>query len=260
MKKFIKDRKLNIIFSLVAVVAMWLVWIIAYYTVENDYIIPSFTNTIKSMGGLFISSSFWTAFGYSLLRTAESFVISFVAAALLAVCAICSKAAAAFIRPIMAVIRTLPTMAVIIMLLVWTNAKIAPVIVTILVLFPMIYAQIMAAYGDIDKNLLQMAQVYKVSAKDKIFKIYIPLVSPNILAQSGANISLGIKVMVSSEIMASTYKSLGGLMQSARFYVDIPRLAALTILTVVVGLIFDVCFSQLAHITDKWTKGKGGGV
>ncbi len=45
MKKFFTQRKLNIIFSVAAVAAMWIAWIIAYYSVGNDYVIPSFTDT-----------------------------------------------------------------------------------------------------------------------------------------------------------------------------------------------------------------------
>lgn len=237
---------------------MWAVWVIAYYTVDNQYIIPSFSQTMGSMWQLLGEKAFWTAFGYTFLRSLEAFIISFAAAALLAILAICSKAVNAFLKPFMSVVRTLPTMAVIIMLLVWTNPKIAPVIVTILVLFPMIYAQILAAYGGIDRGLMQMAQVYNFNVKQKVFKMYLPLISPNILSQTGANFSLGIKVMVSAEVMSSTYKSLGGLMQNARFYVDIPRLAALTILTVVLGIVIEVLFYFLSEVTNKWT-GKGNG-
>ena len=36
MKKFFSARKLNIILSVSAIVLMWLVWIISYYSVKND--------------------------------------------------------------------------------------------------------------------------------------------------------------------------------------------------------------------------------
>ena len=47
MKALLSAKKLNIAFSFLAVLAMWAGWLIAYYTVRNDYIIPSFGDTMR---------------------------------------------------------------------------------------------------------------------------------------------------------------------------------------------------------------------
>lgn len=257
MKSYFKNRKFNIIFSFFAIVAMWLVWIIAYYQVKNDYIVPSFWDTLKSLGGLFTETIFWTAFGNTLLRTVEAFAVSFVLAAALAVLSSYNKYVQAFINPVMVFLRTLPTLAVILILLIWTNPKVAPIIVAFLVVFPAVYAQIIAAMGDIDRDLVQMAKVYKIPKRDRLFKIYLPLVMPNILSQTGANISLGLKVMISAEVLASTSKSMGSLMYNARLVVEMPRLAALTLVAVFAGLIIDIVFTLLTRVVCKWKSGGG---
>lgn len=257
MKSYFKKRKFNIIFSFSAIAAMWLVWIIAYHQVKNDYIVPSFWDTVKSLGVLLTEADFWIAFGYTLLRTVEAFAVSFVLAAALAVLSSCSKFVQAFINPVMVFLRTLPTLAVILILLIWTNPKVAPIIVAFLVVFPAVYAQIIAAVGDIDRDLIQMAKVYKISKMNRLFKIYVPLVMPNILSQTGANISLGLKIMISAEVLARTSKSLGSLMYNARLVVEMPRLAALTLVAVFAGLIIDVVFTLLTRILCKWKVGGG---
>lgn len=236
---------------------MWLVWIIAYYSVKNDYLIPSFTDTMASLWDCLASGGFWLAFANTLGRTFLAFAISFALAAAIAIPAVLSKAVRAFVNPVMSFLRTLPTLAIILILLIWTNPKVAPVIVTVLILFPMIYSQIIASAGGIDEGLSEMARVYNLSRRDRILKIYLPLISPNILSQTGANISLGLKVMISSEVLANTYKSLGGMMQTAKLYLEMPRLAALTIVAVVIGLILDAALSQLERVTFKWNKKEG---
>ena len=158
----------------------------------------------------------------------------------------------------MVILRTLPTLAVILLLLIWTTPKVAPVIVPVLVLFPMIYSQITAAVSGIDEGLKEMADVYHISKRDRLFKIYLPCASPNVLSQTGANISLGLKIMISAEVLASTYQSLGNLMQTARLYLDTPRLAALTAAAILIGFIVDIAFSQLARITYKWSRKECG--
>ena len=236
---------------------MWLVWIIAYYAVKNDYLIPSFTDTMSSLFACLASGSFWLAFANTFGRTLLAFVISFLLAAAVAIPSVLSKAFCAFIKPVMSFLRTLPTLAVVLILLIWTNPKVAPVIVTVLILFPMIYSQITASTSGIDEGLFEMARVYNLSKRDRIFKIYLPLASPAVLSQTGANLSLGLKVMISSEVLANTYRSLGGMMQTAKLYLEMPRLAALTIVAVVTGLIMDAALSQLERITFKWNKKEG---
>ncbi|MCD8286758.1 MAG: ABC transporter permease subunit [Clostridia bacterium] len=252
MKKYFKENWFYVLVSVIAIVAMWLVWVIVYHAVGNEYVIPSFTESIKSFGLLFVSTTFWTAFGMTCLRMILAFLISFVLAALLCMLAASVKAIEAFLKPVMIFFRTLPTLAIILVILIWTNATIAPVIVTVLVLFPAMYAQMMAAVNDVDKGLVQMADVYRVSRGTRISKIYLPLVAPNILSQCGPNISLGLKVTVSAEVMANTLRSIGGMMQNARTYVDMPKLAALTLITVIVGIIIEFAFSFTKRIWRRW--------
>lgn len=254
IKEYFSKRKFNIILSISAFALMWLIWLIAYYSLKNDYVIPSISDTAVSFGKCFISGSFWLAFLKTVLRTALSFVISFVlSVALVAICTL-FKVCKSFVKPFIDVLRTLPTLAIILILLFWTTPKVAPVVVTILVLFPMIYSQLNVAVEGIDENIFEMAKVYNISKKERLTKIYLPLISPAVFSQTGANISLGIKVMISAEVLAGTYQSLGGLMQNARFYVDMPRLAALTIIAVIIGLEIDLCFSFVERFTFKWSR------
>ena len=254
IKEYLSKRKFNIIFSLSAFALMWIIWLIAYYSVKNDYVIPSISDTVASFGKCLISGSFWLAFVNTVLRTVLSFAISFLLSVALVAIGVVFKWSYSFIKPFMAVLRTLPTLAVILILLFWTSPAVAPVIVAFLVLFPVIYSQLISAVNGIDEGVIEMAKVYGVSKKERLTKIYLPLISPAVLSQTGANISLGIKIMVSAEVLAGTYKSLGGLMQNARFYVDMPRLAALTIIAVLIGILIDLCFSAIERVTFKWSK------
>lgn len=253
IKNYLSKRKYNIILTVCAFALMWIIWLIAQFTVKNEYVIPSVGDTIKSFFSCLASGSFWLALFYSFLRTMFSFVVSFFLAALLTSAGVLCKNSKSFIKPFIDVLRALPTLAIILLLLFWTTPAVAPVIVTMLVLFPMIYSQLNTAVDGIDEDLTEMAEVYKISKKQRLFKIYLPMIAPSVLSQSGANISLGIKIMISAEVLAGTYKSLGGLMQNARFEIDMPRLAALTIIAVILGLLIDLCFSIAKRVTFKWS-------
>lgn len=258
MKSFFLKHKYNFIFSACAIAFMLLMWIISYYSVRNEYVVPSLLQTFKTFFKLFTEGDFWLSFLNTVLKTVISFAVSFIIAGALSAFSVYSKNFAVFIKPVIGLLRTLPTLAVVLVLLVWTNPDIAPLIVASLVLFPMIYAQIFSAAEGIDGELLEMARIYSFSKRDKLIKIYLPLSLPYILRQTGANISLGLKLVISAEVLSNTFKSLGGLMRNAQLYADMPRLAALTAVAVIVGLVFEIAFSQSVRITNKWNKKENG--
>jgi NitT/TauT family transport system permease protein len=234
---------------------MWAVWVIAYYCVQNDYVVPSFSATLVSLAECLASQSFWQAFANTLIRTVIAFIISF---ALAAVCAALSKLSKIFkgiLTPVLIFLRTLPTLAVVLILLIWTTPKVAPVVITFLVLFPMMCSQLSAAIDGVDNGLIEMAEVFKISKRERLCKIYLPQVSESVFSQAGANMSLGLKIMVSAEVIANTAQSLGGSMSYARSFLEIPRLAALTLLTVAAGFIFELVLCQLTRINKKWRGG-----
>ena len=82
MKKrnFIAGRQFNYIFSALAIVVMWAIWLIAYYVVANDYVIPSFTDTMRRLRELLIEGFFWRSFGMTVLRATEGWLLAFFCA------------------------------------------------------------------------------------------------------------------------------------------------------------------------------------
>ncbi len=254
MKKFFTAKKLNILASATALLLMWLTWIIAAAIVKNEYLIPPFLQSAEQFFKLFITPFFWKAFGWTILRTVISFIISFVVAAVCAVLSAYFKPFAAFMRPIVAVFRSLPTMAVLLLILVWTTPRIAPIAVAFLVLFPICYSQLSQGISQVDAELLEMVKVYEVAPKKVITKVYISRLAPMLVAQTGANLSFGIKLVISAEVMASTYTALGGMMGEAVIY-SLPRLAALTLFAVIFGIAVELIFSLISKYAFAWVRG-----
>lgn len=247
--------KKNLITTLIficSVVAMWLVWEIAYISVGNDILVPSFSNTLKKLIAVLSSPSFYRAFGGTLLRTFSAFLISVGLAVVASSLGILFEGVKIFLKPIVSVVRTLPTVALILILIIaLPTRKSVPVVIAVLVLFPMIYAQINAAWDRRDRALFDMAKVYKLPKKTVVTKIAIPQVLPYVLSQTGANLSFAIKLTVSAELLANLSKSLGGLMQSANVALDASQLIALTLTSVIVGLIVELVFDAVYKFVTR---------
>lgn len=250
MKRFKIEK--NVIFSLFAVVFLWLFWLVAYVIVRNDYLLPSVGDTLAETWRLLGEGRFWRAFGGTLLRTLAAFALSFVLGAGFAVLARLFSGVRAFFAPVVSVLRSLPTVAIILILLLWSSPAVAPVLVSMLVLLPAVYAAVLAALDEVHGEYGELIRAFRVGKGRAVFKLYLPLAAPPVLAQAGGIFSLGLKITVSGEVLASTYRSLGGLMQEAKMYVQMPALLALTLVTVLTGFLLEGLCRIAYRLLVRW--------
>lgn len=256
IKNYFSRNKFNLICSAIALLLMWAVWLACCHAVGNPLIVPSFSRTMGSLWRYIQSGSFWRAFGNTSLRTLLAFALSFLLAAACALAALSCRAVRAVLQPFLVVVRVMPTLAVLLIILKVTygNRSLSPVIVTVLVLFPMMYSSMLAEADGIGDDLKEMAKAYSVPRAKRFFKIYLPPVSSALLARAGADLSLGLKIMISAEVLVSASKGLGGMMQYANLAAETADLFALTVAAVVLGLAAELLFARLARVNDRWAK------
>ena len=246
------NLKKELLFSALAVLFLWLVWLIAYSIVGNDYLLPSFGETMRECGRLLTEAAFWRAFGNTFLRTLWAFLFSLALGSGLALLSSLHGAVRAFFAPLISVLRTVPTMAVILLLLIWTNPRIAPVFVTLFVLFPSFYAATLSAIDDVRENFGDLARAFRVSAGRRIGRMYLPLAAPSVFRQSGAIFSMGLKITISGEVLSNTFRSLGGMMQEAKMFVEMPALMALTLISVLLGFALEGLCLLVYKLIVRW--------
>ena len=241
----------NIWQAVAAVTFLIGVWFLAYFTVGNELLVPAFSDSLKEVGGLFKSGGFWQGFAMSLLRSLWAFALSFVAAVIFAVIAYLYRSFAAFLAPVVSALRSLPVMAVLLILLSFLGAASAPVAVAFLSLFPMLYAGVLAGLSSVDKRLIEVSLTQGTPLWRRVSAIYLPLSAPYILKEAGAALSFSVKLVVSAEILANTASSLGGMMQEAKVYSEIPQLFALVGVAFVAGLVMELLVGLLAEWVEK---------
>lgn len=241
----------HILLMLGGVAFLIAVWLTAYFCVGNDLLVPSFLATLKQTCLLFISPAFWLGFAGTLLRVLYAFLCSFVLAVGLAVIAYLYPAFRDVFAPVVAVLRSLPVLAVLLIIFVWTGENTAPVIVAFLSLFPILYTATLSALYGVDSDLLEMSRVYKVPVKTQVKKLYLPAVTPKLIKEGGASLAFGVKLVVSAEVLARTKHSLGAMMQNAKLYEQLPKLFALVIVVCLVGFVLESVFISLSKRVQR---------
>lgn len=244
----------NLIQLALALAFLLICYFSAYFAVGNELLVPALPDCMKEAGKLLISGGFWKGLGGSVLRAVCAFLSAFVFAGIFAVIAYLYPAFSAFFAPIVSALRSMPVLAVLLILLSFLGAGEAPVAVAFLSLFPMLYAGTLAALSGIDKQLIEISRVCGTPVLKRVFRIYLPLSAPYILREAGAALSFSLKLIVSAEILANTARSLGGMMQEARIYSEIPQLFALVCVVFLVGLLLETGVSLIAAAVEKNVK------
>ena len=236
-KKSIKV--LDILMPFIALGLVLIIWAITAKAINSQLIFPSLSSTLKALFELLAQKDFYLAIGNSLSRVLLSFIISFVFALAFAILSSILKNAGQVVSILTSIMRTIPTMSIILLALIWLSSFNAPMLVAILVIFPLQFEGILSAINNVDKRLIEMARIYNVPMKKQITKMYLPETAPGIFSTIKSTISLNVKLIIAAEVMAQTRDSMGLAMQQSSMFFDTHILFAWTIVAVILGLLLE---------------------
>lgn len=247
----LKSAALNVIYPLAALALVLGIWAIAAKVKNKPLILPMPDRALRDFFQLFAQSGFWSSVGGTLWRTAVCFLIAFATAFLFAAAGGVFKPIAKILSPVVSILRAAPTMAVILIAMIWLNKESVPVLIGFLVAFPLLYQSIYTAIIGVDKNLVEMTKVYKVSAIDRVLHLYVPEIAPAVFDVSKSTLSLTLKVVIAAEVLAYTKSSIGLAMQGANSVPDISLLLAWTIMAIVMSFILEGIVSLLKVLWER---------
>ena len=119
---------------------------------------------------------------------------------------------------------------------------------------PIIYTNVLDGIGAVDKNLLEMAEVFQVPAGRRLRYIYISQVLP--FFRSGCSIALGLcwKSGIAAEVIGIPDHSIGEHLYNAKVYLDTPDLFAWTLVIVLISIAFEKLFLTVLDAAVRYTE------
>ena len=223
--------------GIAAIVAVW--WLVAKL-IGSSIIVPTPIETIGSLLAEFRDPVYYRSILATLNRTSTGFAVALILGAAWGLAAGLSRSVDRFMRPALILIRATPVIALILLALIWFHASIAPAVVTLLMVLPVVTENIRSGVRESSGSLLEMARVYRFGRWTTVRHIVIPSLRPYLVASAHAGFGMAYKVAVAAEAIIQPPFGLGSGMQEARFYLDTPRIIALTITVVVLSGVTDL--------------------
>lgn len=219
-----------------------LVWELGSLFVDNPLLLPSPIEVTKVLFFLIGKAYFWKSVFYSVTTVVLGLFLSIGIGILLGIAAGLVTFVEELLEPLIVVMKATPVMSIIILALVWFKSSGVVIFTAILICFPIIYTNVLQGIKVVDKQLIQMANIYKVKNKYIIKDIYLPSIKHYIVSGILMCLGLGWKVSVASEILSTPRYSIGLHLLNAKSTLETAELFAWTIVVILLSFIFELVF------------------
>jgi NitT/TauT family transport system permease protein len=242
IKQFTNSKWYKIILNVLGVVFIFFAWWIAS-SIINLSLFPTPIIAFKTMFSLLGKASSWLAIGETIKRLIVAFLISFAFALILGVLGGIFKGFRHFFNPVVIVLRTIPTAAVVIILVVLLKPTSGLYIIDFLLMFPILYEAVVSGVSSVDKSIIDALRLDdRKGSINSIGQIFIPMALPYIGLGIIQSLGLGMKVSIMSEILVgdTKIKGLGQMLRIAQSESDMPTVFAIAIIAIIIIALLDI--------------------
>ena len=171
-----------------------------------------------------------------MLRIVTGFVLALVVGVVLAMLTTRFSTLHVLFSPLMAVIKAAPVASFIFVAFLWIRAPRMPVFIAFLMVVPLVWENIRQGVLHTDRHLLEMAQVFRLSRRERFFHVWFPAVRPYLQAAVTTGFGFAWKAGVAAEILCWPDDSIGYQIAAAKNLLETAEVFAWTAVVVVLSV------------------------
>ncbi len=249
-KKYFNNYFLFIrILSFVLLLALW-----EFVALVSDKtIFPSLINIFETLINEISEGELFFHLGMTLYRVFVAFFFAMIIGTFIGILMGNNRKVDQFLDSWNILFLNIPALVLIILSYIWFGlTEMAAIIAVSLNKIPNVIVTVREGAKSIDKNLLQVAFIYKVSPLKKFFVFYLPQLYPFIIAAARGGIALIWKIVLVVELLGRS-NGVGFKIHEFFQFFDIKAIMAYTIAFVLVMLALEMFFFKpLDNYSRKW--------
>jgi sulfonate transport system permease protein len=240
--------------SLVIPLALFVAWwSITAFGLVKTYQLASPVQVARALVALVQDGTLTGDLTASVIRVVAGFAIGCAFAGLLGVIVGLSPAAERIIDPTLQAIRAVPSLAWVPLILLWLGigetAKIT--LVAIGAFFP-VYVNFVAGIHNVDRKLVEVADVFGLGQIERARRIVLPAASPSLLVGMRIGFTQAWLFLVAAELIAST-KGLGYLLMQGQQITRPDQILVAILLLALCGKLTESGMRAIEHRSLRWT-------
>ncbi len=234
-----KNTRLSPALRLGAVAVWLLLWQLASMAVGLPLLLPSPLAVLLRLGQLCTGADFWLTVASSLLRILLGFLLGVLFGTALAGLCWRFRLADALARPLLGVLKSTPVASFIILALVWVKTTWLATVISFIMVLPLIYANVREGIDSADRQLLEMAQVFRLSRRKTFRYCYLPAILPFFLSAVSSALGFAWKSGIAAEVLGRPARAIGSQIYDSKIYLETPDLFAWTLVVILLSVLLE---------------------
>lgn len=232
------------------IIAFWaVVWQLGAMALgRGGLLLASPLQTLGALAALLPTPNFWLRVAASALRILGGFLLATVAGALLGAASARWPLVRELFEPVMQLIRAMPVASFVILALLWVRGANLSIVVSFTHVLPVIYAGTLGGIAGVDRQLLEMARVYRLPLGARLRAIWLPGMLPFFSESLIAAMGMCWKSGVSAEVIGLPDHSIGDALYRAKLTLSTPEVFAWTLVIVVLSAVFSAAAARLLRL------------
>ncbi|MDC7220037.1 MAG: ABC transporter permease subunit [Spirochaetales bacterium] len=235
----------------ISIILLLALWELTARLVGKEIIIPSLPSVGKELWKILRSPSAWQVIGGTLRRIGLTFLLDLVLALLLGIPAGLYPKVEQALRPIESSARTVPTMGIALLAIIWLDSEGAPYLVSSLIVFPILYRSVVDGILNMDPHLAAFHRVHRVGKGKTLRHFYIPSLLPFLKTGAIASLGLLFKVMVTAEVLSQPKHAVGTIFQIERSQLNTAAVMAWCVFMIVLSSLFELLIKNLGRLRGR---------
>ncbi len=236
----------------IAAAAFWiLVWEAIAVSVGSDLIICTPAQAIRRLLVLLGAPEFYKAAAFSAARIMTGFFSALVLGIFFAALSHRFSVVKILLQPVTSVIKAAPVASFVILAIIWFGSRNLSMFISFLMVFPIIYLNVLKGAESADRELREMAEIFGVGHVKKAIFIYFPQILPYLTSACSVALGLCWKSGVAAEVIGIPGGSIGEKLYRAKLYFETGDLIAWTAVIIALSVITEKIFLMILRLLGK---------
>lgn len=226
----------------------WLiVWQGVSMAIGQEILLVSPVSVVVRLVELAGTWNFWGTVWFSLMRIASGFLLALIAGTISAVLSANLGLVRILLAPLVSAVKSTPVASFIILCLIWADSRNLSIIISFLMVYPVVYINMLQGIDSADRQLLEMADVFQIHGMRRVFYIYTPQMMPHFLSACTVSLGLCWKSGISAEVIGIPSGSIGEKLYQSKLFLSTADLLAWTLTIILVSTLFERLFLLLVR-------------
>ena len=231
--------------KILSVAAALVLWQIVAARVGMDMLLASPVQVLARLATIWREPGFVRTVLFSFFRISAGFLAAFLAGIVLGIAAGRFSILELLLWPYVVAVKTVPIASFIILCLIWMDYHQLTVLIAFLIVFPVIYSNVLQGIKSTDVKMKELATLYRIPWVRQLVYIYFPSIKPYLISASAVSVGMAWKAGVAAEVIGIVDGSIGEMLYQAKIYFQNADLLCWTIVIILLSVVTEKLFVLL---------------